>query len=585
MISMQSSLQRRFILPFVLLLACLAVTVGWVMYRASEDATNALAKNALVTTAVRIKQATERHLSNAHATLKTIAPDPVFSMPKGILISHPFPRNARQLQDRLWVALGLFPEINRHVYFGDRDGGLIGLQTLDGTEYYLHVNKPGSSPGSIFRVSGPNQPPSLVSKQDSDVRETSWYRRAMSYGEASWSPLQRGEKGSHGFLTLSKPVYDEKNIPMGVAATELPIDELNFLIQSVAAGGKGIAFIVDRSGELIASSMNEQAYEDKGKGLARVHAAESASPLIRQAFDVLSKTFPASLDAEGIHNYEFENDSEQIQGVASMLRDSAGLEWIVSVAVPRSEFRGSVTSGIYPSLAAGLFAMSIALLLGFFILRRALSDIRKLTFAAQSVGSGTSFQMLDIERGDEIGQLAQSFRQMESSLRTDKLTRVLNRDSLITQIDFRCRSASDINPLYFSILFIDLDGFKLINDRYGHDEGDRVLIEIAARLQGAVRKDDAVARFGGDEFVVYLHGVRDEVILNAVCEKIRLALEAPIVLRDGTMVEVGASIGAASYPADGKDSDSFFRLADNRMFNAKKSRKKFLQLPFKPMPE
>ncbi|MFX5743151.1 GGDEF domain-containing protein, partial [Acinetobacter baumannii] len=89
------------------------------------------------------------------------------------------------------------------------------------------------------------------------------------------------------------------------------------------------------------------------------------------------------------------------------------------------------------------------------------------------------------------------------------LTNVLNRDSLIAQIDFRRRNSSQAVPLHFALLFIDLDRFKAVNDEYGHDEGDKVLIAIAERLQHSLRHDDSVARFGGDEFVVYLHGVTE----------------------------------------------------------------------------
>jgi diguanylate cyclase (GGDEF)-like protein len=223
--------------------------------------------------------------------------------------------------------------------------------------------------------------------------------------------------------------------------------------------------------------------------------------------------------------------------------------------------------------------MALALLLGYFILRRALFHIRQLTVAVKNIGRGESFESLNIERSDEIGQLAKSFQQIERSLRTDKLTSVLNRDSLIAQIDFHCSVGREVDFLRFTLLFIDLDGFKQINDLYGHDEGDRVLSESARRLQQAIRKEDAVARFGGDEFVVYLHGVSEAGTVAAICEKIRASLETPIHLRQGAIVHVGASIGHASFPEDGPNSDVLLRIADNRMFFDKKMRKSTLQLP------
>jgi diguanylate cyclase len=128
-------------------------------------------------------------------------------------------------------------------------------------------------------------------------------------------------------------------------------------------------------------------------------------------------------------------------------------------------------------------------------------------------------------------------------------------------------------PLKSALLFIDLDGFKQINDFYGHEAGDRVLIETAQRLKSALRGDDAVARFGGDEFMVYLHGLDTERNIEAVCDQIRHVVETPVTVCDGVQQRVGASIGLACYPQDGQDIETLMRVADIRMLELKRSRK------------
>jgi diguanylate cyclase (GGDEF)-like protein len=373
-------------------------------------------------------------------------------------------------------------------------------------------------------------------------------------------------------LTLSKPIYRADQSLIGVVSTDMPLEQLTEFLTSLSLGKNGVAFIMERSGALVATSVKEKSYKMDKNGLVRLKADASSSPLVRDAYSVVSRQLQSGARADPML-HEFDNSLGKVQAVSTVLQDSAGLDWVIVVAAPRSDFRGTVTASIYQSLIIGLIAVIIALILGFVILRRALADIRKLTFAARSIGSGEPFGALDIDRRDEIGQLAHSFQEMEHNLRTDRLTRVLNRDSLIAQIDFRCRNASDANPLRFALLFIDLDSFKLINDHYGHDKGDLVLMEVASRLQAAVRKDDSVARFGGDEFVVYLHGVDQETVVESVCEKIRAALEQPILVREGVADHIGASIGAACYPVDGCDSETLFRVADTRMFDAKKARK------------
>ncbi|MDB5776433.1 MAG: histidine kinase [Herbaspirillum sp.] len=176
---------------------------------------------------------------------------------------------------------------------------------------------------------------------------------------------------------------------------------------------------------------------------------------------------------------------------------------------------------------------------------------------------------LEIDRNDEIGQLAQSFQEMERNLHIDRLTGILNRESLIAQIEFRLRGVSRERPLCFALMFIDLDKFKTINDKYGHDEGDKVLIEAAGQLRRAMRKEDAVSRFGGDEFMIYLHDA-ERASAEAVADKLRLCLQTPIGGRNGEQYHIDASIGFAIYPNDGLDVETLVRVADHHMFEQKR---------------
>jgi diguanylate cyclase (GGDEF)-like protein len=256
--------------------------------------------------------------------------------------------------------------------------------------------------------------------------------------------------------------------------------------------------------------------------------------------------------------------------VAQIYRDAAGLDWVAVVALPRSDFSGAINSGVYKSLYLGLLVILLALLFGYAILRWALPDIRKLTLAVRSIGSGRPLEKLNIDRKDEIGELAESFQEMERHLRTDRLTSLLNRDSLIAQIEFRRRTDVEPHLFRFAVLFVDLDKFKQVNDEYGHDEGDRVLIEVGLRLQNVLRKEGEVPRFGGDEFIVYLPGVADEESALAISEKIYAVLNKPILMSNGEYFQVGASIVGALYPADGLDLEALLKVADKRMYSVKK---------------
>ena len=118
------------------------------------------------------------------------------------------------------------------------------------------------------------------------------------------------------------------------------------------------------------------------------------------------------------------------------------------------------------------------------------------------------------------------------------------------------------------MLFIDLDGFKPVNDGLGQAVGDEVLQIIAQRLRRTLRRSDSVARFGGDEFAVLLGEVTDERDAGQAAEQLIRVLQAPITVA-GQEVEVGGSVGVATYPASGRTGSDLLKAADTAMYRAK----------------
>ncbi|MCW2566419.1 MAG: hypothetical protein JWN54_516 [Mycobacterium sp.] len=149
----------------------------------------------------------------------------------------------------------------------------------------------------------------------------------------------------------------------------------------------------------------------------------------------------------------------------------------------------------------------------------------------------------------------------------DPLTDLPNRALLADRLT-RCLTGPDRTPGSLAVLFVDLDNFKLVNDSFGHAAGDAMLVEVAGRLRSAVRPQDTVARFAGDEFVVILEGLTDDSQVVGLVERIQASVSRPVRV-DGMELVVSASIGVARDTGDGLLADSLLRDADAAMFSAK----------------
>jgi len=121
---------------------------------------------------------------------------------------------------------------------------------------------------------------------------------------------------------------------------------------------------------------------------------------------------------------------------------------------------------------------------------------------------------------------------------------------------------------HLAVLFLDLDGFKRVNDTCGHAAGDRLLVDVACRVSACLRETDMLARRGGDEFVILLDGVRRRADAARVARKILLRVSEPSVVL-GTVLRTSASIGIAVYPEDGTEGETLERNADLAMYAAK----------------
>jgi diguanylate cyclase (GGDEF)-like protein/PAS domain S-box-containing protein len=179
--------------------------------------------------------------------------------------------------------------------------------------------------------------------------------------------------------------------------------------------------------------------------------------------------------------------------------------------------------------------------------------------------SGNVIGLVGITR--EINEMRQTEAALQHLVTHDTLTDLPNRFLMVDRLNqllFRARRSSAV----FAVLFLDIDGFKDVNDSYGHEFADLLLRAIAQRLAKSVRQSDTVARIGGDEFVIILDPAQ-QIRADTVALKVLHLLAKPLTL-ERHRIEVTVSIGISFYPENGADTETLLRAADYAMYLAKR---------------
>jgi diguanylate cyclase (GGDEF)-like protein len=167
----------------------------------------------------------------------------------------------------------------------------------------------------------------------------------------------------------------------------------------------------------------------------------------------------------------------------------------------------------------------------------------------------------------DITNLKAHQQELEHSAHHDVLTGLPNRTLLANKLTLALKQSQRHNKL-LAVAYIDLDGFKIINDTYGHSTGDQFLIDISKKFEHSLRAGDFLARIGGDEFIAVLSDLDKQSDFEPVLQRILAAASEKIICNDN-ILKVSASIGVTLYPQNGTDPDLLLRQADQAMYIAK----------------
>lgn len=453
---------------------------------------------------------------------------------------------------------------------------------------YFQIRLISTSDSGMERVRVDRADAALVRVKDDDLQEKghfSYVSGALKL-QAGATYLSRiainHEPSTHAGLNqptivLSTPVMDKSGSAIGVVVINV---DLNGMFKSLATDlpPDYLLYLTNRDGDFLIHPDSTQTFGfDRGRRVmvqSEFAATQalfngSKSNVVTEVSDGRYAQTPVVAAFVGRDVKVLGDEDRLVLGLAvplaNVLQQANSLGWVVL------------------QLVAGLCLACI--LLAIVVARAVTKPINLVSAAVQRFANGETVDTLVFKRKDELGILARSFNHMQDKLnqqmtaleqsrqemdqlaRHDVMTGLPNRRLFQERLD-NALARSQRSGKRFALLFIDVDKFKSINDRWGHDAGDEVLKVIAMRLLSNTRKADAVARIGGDEFVVLLDSPANQDDIIAIAEKLLESVRCPIQ-HNGTELQVGFSIGISQFPDNGTTATELMTSADHAMYEAK----------------
>lgn len=422
-----------------------------------------------------------------------------------------------------------------------------------------------------------------------------WFKRFMAERKPFVSKTYYSVATESPITTIVHGIYTSGNLS-GLLMTDIEIGTLQRMVEKFSSGEDSYAYLLDGQGVVVAHPDRNQVAElfnyrtmhksvllrdSNGKMLKDEKGNEITKEVdFKVSPSLQSIVAKVMMGERGVGEYTELNGEENICAYREISLPGASDRWSLIVVQKKNVALAFVKDVTIKIALVGIGVLVFAALLTFWFSRRITKPLIEIVNATNQIKEGNLSAHINDNPSNEIGVLAINFNQMVSELRqhresleelafNDMLTGLPNRTRLNLLLEeemakARCGQASGI------VMFIDMDDLKSVNDNFGHNYGDKVIVEAAKHIVNAVGKQALVARIGGDEFVVVLSGeaTRERAYqiahkaIQELCQEYEVSVEH---------LRMSASIGIAIYPEDSDRAEDILKKADSAMYAAKQA--------------
>ncbi|MEG4342505.1 ATP-binding protein [Microcoleus sp. A003_D6] len=402
-------LRTVLIVPFVLQIVGAVGLVGYLSFRNGQKAVNNLASQLMSEVSLRVEQNLQVYLTTPHK----INQSKLDAVKLGLLKME----NLSAWEKYLWRQVQLYPYINFTAVGNENGDYRSGEQLSNGSRTMNAIEKSTGANFYSYNTNDTGDRTTIATViKNIDNRQHSSYKAAVKAGKPTWSPAYVSFLEPTLIISAIQPVYSDKNQLEGVLIAALRLDYIGRFLNSLKIGKSGQAFIIDRQGNLLATSTAEKPFRIRGKEKQLFKVAESHNPLTQATAKFLSSHFQKLNQIKNSELLNFKiNGKRQFLKVLPF-QDGKGLDWLIVVVVPEADFTEEIDANTRTTIWLCFAALVVAVSIGIQTSRWVTNPILRLNIAAKNIAKGEWDTTIESERSDELGELTKAFNSMAQQL-------------------------------------------------------------------------------------------------------------------------------------------------------------------------
>lgn len=402
-------LRAVLIIPFVLQIVGAVGVVGYLSFRSGQKAVSDLVVQLQQEVGEHTKQQVLQHLERPVLVLGTTAA----AINSGQIELTDLPK----LERYLWKLINQRSALA--ISLGLAEGKSLLVERVAGDEIISHISETSTpTERRVYRLDDRGMRSGFLKDEEFDPRTRPWYKAAATARQSVWSPFFINVHNKSAIaINWCEPLYNEAQELLGVTISRFEIGQIHTFLKQLKIGKTGQVFIMERSGDMVASSVIEQPFIVKGKKLERIAAVNLDNPIIQATAQELLKKIGDFNTIQTAKSLEFELGKQKFFAQVMPIQDGRGIDWLNVVVVPESDFMEQINANNQTTFILCVATLLIAGILGWYTSRLIAQPLFRLSLASELMAQGELNQRVEVLGRNELGVLAQSFNRMATQLR------------------------------------------------------------------------------------------------------------------------------------------------------------------------